>query len=144
MKISTKSRYGVRAIIEISMGYGLKPVKRVDIVKKNPDISGTYLENILIILKKNGIIEAKRGSKGGFVLTRHPSKITVLDVVLALEGSIAPLECVEHNNCDRLAICLSREIWKKLYDSYIDILSNISFQEIVDKASNQQISDYVI
>lgn len=133
MKLSTKCRYGARAIIEIAKNYRDKPVKR-KIIVKNQDISDSYLENILISLKNSGIVGSIRGTNGGYVLRRSPSEITFLEIVNALEGSISPVECVNNPSvCTRVDICSTRGVWKSLNQVQEKLLSSITIQELIDK-----------
>ena len=97
MKLSTKCRYGTRAMIEIARHYNEGPVKRKDI-SRSQKISSAYLENILIALKSQNLIRTVRGADGGFILANSPSSITMFQIVSALEGPIVPVECVDKSD----------------------------------------------
>ena len=119
MKLSTKARYGLRAITEIAKSYGGAPAKRKEIAEKQ-GLSDSYLENILIVLKNIRIIETTRGSNGGYVLCRAPSEISVLEIVEALEGPLELVECVSSSkNCEKSNRCSARmvgasyRLWRK-------------------------------
>jgi Rrf2 family transcriptional regulator, cysteine metabolism repressor len=132
-KLSTKSRYGTRAIIEIAKSYGKKPVKRKDIAKSQ-GLTESYLENILITLKKSGILGTIRGAQGGYVLKRPPGEIDLLEVMRVLEGSLAPVECLERTAfCDRTAICVARGVWKELMDAQERVLGSVTLQDLLDR-----------
>ena len=108
MKLSTKSRYGLRAVIEIAKTYGSAPAKRKS-VASNQGISDSYLENILIVLKNNRIIETTRGVNGGYILSRSPKEITILEIVNSLEGPLDLVECVSSNaTCSKTETYTSR------------------------------------
>lgn len=148
MKLSTKTRYGLRAIIEIAKTYNNKvPAKRKDIALTH-NISEAYLENILIILKNSGIIEAVRGSNGGYILNRPPSELTVLEVVEALEGKITIVDCVDsesqEKNCVRFSNCVARSVWKEISDIVREKLGKITIQNLLDKENNEYIPMYSI
>ena len=133
MKLSTKSRYGLRAVIEIAKTYGSTPAKRKN-VAANQGISDSYLENILIVLKNNRIIETTRGVKGGYVLSKPPREITVLEVVNSLEGPLDLVDCVGSNaTCAKTDTCATRTIWKELADAWQAILGRMTLQDVIDR-----------
>ena len=133
MKLSTKCRYGARAVVEIALNYENGPVKRKTI-SLNQDISDSYLENILLSLKSSGIISTTRGPNGGYVLRRPPSEITFLEVVKALEGDISTVDCIGNPGyCKRNELCSTREVWKKMEEAQVNILKSITVQDIVKK-----------
>jgi Rrf2 family transcriptional regulator, cysteine metabolism repressor len=144
MKLSTKCRYGVRAMIELARHCDSGPVKRKDLSQVQ-DISKAYLENILITLRENKLIATTRGAKGGFVLQSPPSKITVLQIVNALEGSLAPVECLDVPAASgKAAACPARKVWKRLKDAQEKVLSEITLQNILDEDNVSNTSHYVI
>ncbi len=144
MKMSTKCRYGARAVVEIARYYEDGPVKRRDIAK-NQDISDSYLENILIALKNAGIIDTIRGANGGYMLRRPPEEINLLEIITALEGSLALVECVENpSTCDRVKQCSTRGVWIKLQKAKEDVLKNIYIKELVDHEKKSFVPDYSI
>ena len=133
MKLSTKSRYGLRAIIEIAKSYGAQPAKR-KIVASNQEISDSYLENILIVLKNNRIIDTTRGINGGYILSRPPKDITVLEIVDALEGPLDLVDCVSSNTiCSKTETCAARTIWKELSHSWKSILGDMTLQDMIER-----------
>lgn len=98
------------------------------------NISPKYLEQIVAGLKAAGIAQAIRGMHGGYALGRSPDKITLLDVYLALEGSIAPVDCVDHPEaCSLKDDCPTREIWVKLKDAMEHVLQETSLQNLADR-----------
>ena len=140
MKLSTKCRYGVRAMVEIAKNFRNGPVKRKDISIVQ-DISSSYLENILITLKGNKLIRPTRGAKGGFVLEAEPSQITLYQIVLALEGSIAPVECLDNIAvCSKNRECVARKAWKKLYDAQTTTLKSITLQDLLDMENEDELA----
>ncbi|HUI90971.1 MAG TPA: Rrf2 family transcriptional regulator [Chitinivibrionales bacterium] len=139
-KLSTKCRYGTRAIVEIAKGYGKVPVKRKDIAKSQR-ISESYLENILISLKNNGMIDTIRGAQGGYMLKKPPSAIVLFDVVQALEGSLAPVECLERQSaCNRIPHCSTRNLWKNLMDAQKKVLQSVTLQNLIDGEKTEEVN----
>ena len=130
MKFSTKAEYGLRAIVHLDKT-GKKPVSLAFIAKKEK-LSLAYLERLFASLKKAGIIQAQKGVKGGYLLTRAASKITVLQIIEALEGNIAPYSCIGNNDhvchvCD----CKIHPVWEKLYSQVQKTLRNIKLNQIM-------------
>jgi len=144
MRLSTKCRYGTRAMIEIARHYKEGPVKRKDI-SHSQKISSGYLENILIALKSRNLIKTVRGANGGFALEVPPSRITMFQIVSALEGSIVPVECVDDSGaCDRSADCAARKLWQELYNAQKAVLTKTTLQVLVDRADSKKQPDYSI
>lgn len=144
MKISTRSRYATLAMLEIARNYGAGPVKRREITERQ-QISPHNLENILISLKSHGLIEAVRGTRGGFLLCKPPEKIPMFDIFAALEGSIVPVPCVDTPEaCDKTSFCLARKFWIELHETLANLLKKTTLRSLLDmEASGQQI-DYFI
>ncbi len=139
MKLSTKSRYGTRAVIEIAKHNGDRAITRNDI-NKNQDIPKPYLENILLTLKNGGIIRTIRGPKGGYELTKESKNITLLEIVSAFEGSLAPVKCVDDpNNCSKSNSCPTRGAWTKLKQAQIEVLKNINIESLIIDENNLSI-----
>jgi len=144
MKLSTRSRYGTRAMLEIARNYGNGPVKRKDITK-NQGISLHYLENILLSLKTKDLILTVRGAHGGFTLKTSPENITMLDIITALEGSIVPVPCVENpETCNKTERCVARIFWIKLHETQAKLLKSTSLQSLLDLESFGYEIDYCI
>jgi Rrf2 family transcriptional regulator, cysteine metabolism repressor len=144
MKVSTRCRYGLRALLEIAKQGPASPVTR-QTISENQGISKAYLENILSVLRAKNLIRTERGASGGFLLQSEPRQITVLQIVNALEGSIAPVNCVdEPGSCEKTGHCAARNVWQKLYDAQVNVLSGITLQDILDDESGNDSSSYSI
>jgi Rrf2 family protein len=144
MKLSTRCRYGTRALTQIARNHGSGPTKRKDIARDH-ELSKGYLENILSALRTRRIVKAVRGADGGFVLGRDPSQITLLEVAEALEGTIAPVECVvDPARCERSSSCAARRVWKRLYDAQVGVLSGITLRDMVEMEKEEQPMDWSI
>jgi len=143
MKLSTRTRYGTRAIYEIARRFKQGPTKRKDIVKKQ-NISRGYLENILSLLRAANIVKAIRGAGGGFELNRDPREISMFEIIEALEGTICPVGCVDNPQaCPNQETCVSRPLWRIMYNAEKSALENISLDEFV-KMNNKDSIEYAI
>jgi Rrf2 family protein len=130
MAISTRGRYGVRALLAIAAAN--RPLSTTKIAKLE-DISLSYLEQIFNRLKRAGLIHAKRGAQGGFSLSRPPQQITVGDVIRILDGPVRFAHCHKaerETECDRAAYCVSRRFWTDLEDTVNMKLSNTTLQDL--------------
>ena len=138
MRLSTKARYATRALIELAHNYGQGPVRLKDIAK-NQDISAKYLEQVLFPLNIIGIVRARKGSGGGHYLGKPPGEITLGQIVKTVEGSIAPVECVENpRSCKRYERCTSREVWEKLGATIESELESISLEDLTDRCPSEE------
>ncbi len=134
MKLSTRSRYGVRLMYELAIHYGKDPVIIKDIARRQ-QISEKYLSKIVIPLKGARLVISSRGSNGGYILAREPSKITLREIIEILEGDITPVECVKNTKlCSRSTDCPTREIWCSLDRSIAGFLDSITLEDLAGKA----------
>lgn len=132
MKFSTRSSYGLRAVVELAKNYGQGTLSLHEISKKEK-ISQSYLERLMASLKSAKIIKSVRGAKGGYELTRPPSKIYVAEVIAALEGSLAPFTCADGDvklMCNYSCCCV-RRVWTKLKSSIEETLGSMSLQDLI-------------
>ena len=114
MKVNTKVRYGLRAILQIAEQYGGDPVP-ISAIAENQEISGKYLEQVVGSLRRANLIVSRKGVRGGYTLGRTPGDITLWDVISALDAHPAPVDCVpDPKSCDRASDCLTRSIWTLL------------------------------
>lgn len=121
---------------DLALHFGQGPVSASDISKRE-DISLDYLEQLLNRLKRNGLVIAIRGPKGGYVLSRKPDKITILEIIKALGDSITPVFCLSNDKikkCNRLDRCVTRVLWKQLGDKITQILEGTSLKDLCDEA----------
>ena len=144
MKLSTRSRYGIRAILELALHAGQGPL-RIKSISKNQDISVKYLEQILALLKSGGFARSTRGAKGGYVLAKPAEQIKLSDVFNCLEGPFISPECLEDNKyCNRAADCATREVWASVWQSVKNVLDSITLQDLVDRAKSKKNLNYQI
>jgi Rrf2 family protein len=133
MKLSTKGKYGVRAVFEIARHFGKGPITIKEIGGLQ-GISFSYLEQILHKLGKAGLIESVRGPAGGYLLARKPSDLTIGDIVRVLEGPIALSHCLEpgeSDDCYQADDCVARMVWTKVGAKIEEALDSISFDDLL-------------
>jgi len=136
MRISTKGRYGVRAMFELAKNYGSYPVS-VKAVSQRQEIPLSYLEQILNQLHKAKLVRSVRGPGGGFLLAKKPEDIRIIDIILALEESISPVFCVddsEKNQCKNVDSCVARLLWKKLDRKIREVLEGTTLKDLSEWA----------
>jgi len=144
VKLSTRTRYGLRAAIELAKNHGKGPLQ-IKTIAREEDISAKYLEQLMAILKAAGLIRSIRGSKGGYVLAKAPNQIKLNDVFNCLEGPVTAVECIENKNyCARVADCLARQVWVQVQDAVKDVLQSITLQDLLDRAKDRRALDYQI
>jgi Rrf2 family transcriptional regulator, cysteine metabolism repressor len=132
MKFSTRSRYGLNAMVELALRYGEGPASIKDI-SESQQIPEAYLEQLFMPLKKAGLIVASRGAQGGYALSGEPASISVGSVLRTLEGQIAPTDCLDDEGhiCGRGNECPGRIIWEKIYASINDVINSLTLQDIL-------------
>ncbi len=141
MKLSSRSRYGLRAILELAVDYGNGPLQ-IKTIAKREDISNKYLEQLIAMLKSSGLVRSIRGPKGGYILTRPPNEIKLSHVFTTLEGPIVAVECLEHPEyCPKCTDCVTRQVWAKMQSAMMAVLENMTLQDLVDKTKQVDASD---
>ncbi len=135
MILSTKGRYGLKAIFELALNYGLGPVSLKKISDKY-DISESYLEQLFAKLKKSGYIDTVRGPQGGYFLAKNPNEITVGMILRTLEGDITTSECINKEVCSRESICATRVILEKIEKSINNVIDNITLADMQAEQKN--------
>ncbi len=117
MKLSTRSRYGARLMLDLARHFRDGPVHLKDVADRE-GISVKYLEQIIIPLKKGNLVSSIQGPKGGYVLARPPEEITFARIVETLESSTSLVDCLDHpETCDRIRTCPTRDIWEQARDA---------------------------
>ena len=135
MKLSTKGKYGLRAFIDLAASGEGQPVSILSIAQRQ-EISISYLEKLMAMLKKAGLVESVRGVNGGYTVARPMDEISVADVLRALEGDLAPVECAgiesgQASQCSGSSQCVSKIVWKRINDSINDTVDSIYIGELV-------------
>ena len=138
MKLSTRSRYGTRLMLDMAQHYREGPIQLGDIAKRQ-EVSVKYLEQIIIPLKKAHYIESVRGRKGGHILARPPEEITVGEIVALLEEGSGLVKCAKDTTlCERVDICPTRLLWKEAYEAMFDRLEAVTLADLVEKAEDME------
>ena len=133
MKISSRTRYGVRTMLEIAMNDSKSGVFQKDIAK-NQSISNKYLDHIIHALKASNLISNSKGKKSGYILTRKPVDITVFDIHNAFESGICLVECLSGNySCDRSKGCLTKGFWGELNNLISDYFKSVTLDDLINK-----------
>ena len=144
MKFSTRTRYGIRAILELAQS-GKKGPLQLKIIAQRQDISVKYLEQLMVVLKAAGFVRSIRGSKGGYVLAKAPAQIKLSDVLHCLEGTVTTVECVENKDyCVRAADCAARDLWVKVQKAIEDVLESMTLQDLVTRGEEKKALNYQI
>ena len=138
MKLSTRSSYGTRMLVDMAQHYNQGPVQLGEIAKRQ-NISVKYLEQIIIPLKKAHYVESVRGPKGGHLLAKPPAQITVAEIVQLLESGNGLVECTEHAEvCQRAPSCPTRFVWQEASRAMIDRLKAVTLADLVERANTCQ------
>jgi Rrf2 family transcriptional regulator, cysteine metabolism repressor len=133
MKLSTRTRYGIRAVIELAQHEGDRPLQLKTIAERQ-DISIKYLEQLMGVLRAAGLIRSVRGARGGYVLARQPAQITLYEVFRCLEGPVTTTECVEDaERCERSADCAARKVWMQLEEAIRKVLTGITLADVIQQ-----------
>ncbi|MFV0593709.1 MAG: RrF2 family transcriptional regulator [Draconibacterium sp.] len=133
MKFSTRTRYGVRAILEIAMNESENGIYQKEIAE-NQGISYKYLDHIMTSLKVAGLVTKAAGRKSGYILTRKPSEISINDIHNAFEPGVCVVDCLSHHHsCKRDGKCASKGLWGQLNNQIIEYLNAITLQDLIDK-----------
>ena len=140
IKVSTKGRYGTRLMLNLARHYN-SATKAVILrnVAEEEEISIRYLEQIIIPLKIYKLVKSIRGAGGGYTLARRPSEITICEILEALEGSCALVDCVEDKDfCDRLPSCAAYEIWNEATQLLKNYFKKVTLQYVVELCEKKQ------
>ncbi len=148
MRLSTKTRYGLRILLQIALdgeGGGGRSVKGKTIAEKQ-EISEAYLEQIMIPLKSEGFVKTVRGCQGGYALNREPERITLLDLIELFEGPLTLVKCVggDEGDCSRMAFCPTSAVWRELSEGIRKLAAGTTLKSVVEAARNKDNPEYVI
>lgn len=147
MKLSTRTRYGSRILLELALHYGEGPIPLKEIANKQ-QISLSYLGHLITPLISGGVMRSTKGSRGGVYLARHPNEIKLSEVMGLLEGSMALVECVVDSEiCERSVFCITRDVWSELKVAMDGVLESTTLEDLVErhrKKEQQEPSMYYI
>lgn len=132
MKLSTKGKYGLKAMFELALRSSDGPVSLKHIATSQ-GISDQYLEQIFASLKKSGLVKSVRGAQGGYLLSKDSSEITVADILKVLEGDFAFTDCLlDEDLCENYDSCSTRYVWARIKSSIEEVTKSISLKDMVD------------
>lgn len=134
MRLSTKGEYASRAMLELSLRFGERPIHIAEIAAAQ-NIPRRFLEQILIMLKRTGYVKSQKGKRGGYFLAKPPLNINVAEVIRVMDGPLAPIECVSvisPKACPVENECALRIVWKRVRDLVAGVLENITFADLVE------------
>ena len=136
MKLSTKGRYGLKAVIAIAR-LGESEAVPLSLVAEDTGVSVSYLEQLIIKLKKADIVTSTRGAQGGYTLARNADEISVGDILRALEGNLNPVECVSvdgENSCTASEVCVTKIVWQRISEGINNAVDSIMLSELVNES----------
>ncbi|MBQ2989965.1 MAG: Rrf2 family transcriptional regulator [Clostridia bacterium] len=139
MMISTKGRYALRIMVDLAVHDGEEPVSVREIAQRQ-DISGKYMEQIISVLTRAGLLRSVRGAQGGYHLAHTPEEITVGMILRATEGDLAPAECVVEGalHCDRSGKCPSRTVFAKVYQAINSVIDGVTLRELMPEGERDE------
>lgn len=135
MKLSTKGRYGLRALIDLAL-YSDEEAVSIQSISNRQNISDSYLEQLMRKLKNNGLLVSERGAQGGYRLAKPAEEISVGDVLRALEGSLEAVSCGVGNNehCQGEDLCVTRYVWQEINKSIQETVDSIKISQLVEES----------
>ena len=134
MKLSTKGRYGLRALIDLAL-YSENETVSIQSIARRQNISDSYLEQLMRKLRSAGLIVSVRGAQGGYKLARPANEISVGDVLRALEGSLEAVTCGgEDNSCHPPDLCVTKFVWERINSSIRDTVDSIKLSQLVEES----------
>ena len=143
MRLTTKGRYAVTAMLDLSLNFELGAITLAAISERQ-GISLSYLEQLFSRLRKQGLVSSSRGPGGGYRLSRIASEITVMDVIAAVDEKVDSTQCKGKTNCHGEEQCLSHELWQSLSDQIRNYLAGISLAQVVQQHESSKNSEKVI
>ena len=132
MKLSTRGRYGIHTMYDLALNAESGP-QSIKAIAERGGMPDAYLEQLIAVLKREGLVTSTRGAQGGYMLARPASAITVGDVLRAMEGGLNLVDCLDGEDaCDKACACPSRIVWMKLRDGMNSIVDGITLQDMVE------------
>ncbi len=134
MKLSTKGRYGLKAMFDLALFASDKPIS-LSTISTRQGVSVNYLEQLIAPLRRAGFVKSVRGAQGGYILNKDPRDITVKDILIILEGPFAPAQCVQDDNeeeCTHANYCVTKLIYEKMKESIDIVTGSITLQNMVE------------
>lgn len=139
MRLTTKGRYAVTAMLDLALHYDEGPITLADISQRQ-GISLSYLEQLFAKLRRKGLVDSTRGPGGGYRLSRTPDEIPVADVIIAVDEKLETTRCGGLGNCQEDERCLTHDLWTELSDQIYRFLSGISLGNLVSRKTIQEVA----
>jgi Rrf2 family cysteine metabolism transcriptional repressor len=138
MPISAKTEYAARAMIHLAINHRKDFFVKTDSISFEQHIPKKYLEQILLQLKSKGLVQSKSGLNGGYKLSKQPSRITIADIIRAVEGPLAPVQCVSKSFYIPCSVadesrCALRTVWQEARDKFVAVLEKITLEDVVSR-----------
>ena len=138
MKLSTKGRYGTRLLLDLALHQGEAPIPLKDVARRQ-QISLQYLEHLVAPLTAAGLVRTSRGPGGGVWLAKPPHQIKLSEVIAVLEGSIAPVECINNpETCTRSELCAPRDVWDELNRAMNEVLESTTLEDLAERQKRKE------
>lgn len=132
MKLSTRGRYGIHAMYDLAR-FGCESPQPLKAIAERQRVPEAYLEQLIAVLRREGLVKSVRGAQGGYLLARPPGEITVGQVLRSLEGELALVDCLlEEDACDKACSCPTRIVWQKVRDGLNEIVDGITLQDMLN------------
>lgn len=138
LKIPTRVRYAVKAMIDLAENYGQGPIMLRQVAERQ-EISESYLENLMVSLRVAGLVRATRGTHGGYVLVKAPGQIRLSQIIAALEGNLAVVDCVDDPElCYRSSFCVTRDVWADIEHAIYNVLNGVTLEDLVKRQRERE------
>lgn len=150
MRISAKGEYAILAMLDLAHAYESEQVRTLEEISHDQSIPHPFLVQILLELKRSGMVESRRGAGGGYRMARHPSEISVGEVIRLIDGPLLPFRCHENGHtknetgCAHQGNCVLTTVWNDVRDAIKNVVDSISFEELARRQENMSASMYVI
>lgn len=130
MKLSTRAKYGIHAMLDLTVNQGMGP-QPIKMIAERQGVPEQYLEQLIAVLRREGLVSSVRGAQGGYYLGRPPEEITMADLVRVLEGPIGLCDCLEDAQCcDKIEQCPTKRVWERLSQSIDEVLSGVTLADM--------------
>ena len=141
MRLSTRGRYGLKAMYQLACHYGEGPIPLNSIAEEQA-LSENYLEQLVATLRKEGLLNSVRGAQGGYMLAKPPEDITVGNILRILEGDLAPADCVvdEEYECAKEENCVTKLVWMRIRDSIDSVIDSITLKDMLDESKKTTVN----
>ena len=138
MRLSSRTRYGFRAMLDLALSYGASPIS-VSKIASRQELPVKYLEHLLALLRTSGLVRGIRGARGGHTLAKPPSEITLREIYDVLEGSEGFVQCTtDPQGCDRYESCVTQEVWAQMYEACVEVLGSITLEDLAHRSRQKR------